>query len=162
MVESRSAKVESWRFTPMAMSFAPDTSSAGPRFASNLDDNQTIFPGLVDLHAHYAIDLFGAGRVEETEAYPELFLANGVTTTFPAGELDPERMRELRLAIERGDRTGPRILNSGPYFGSWRPGWDNSRDHRRFDSAGGGSLGLTGCGGIQGQEHSRRSSDRVD
>ncbi len=106
--------------------FRPDTSSAGPRFASNLDDNQTIFPGLVDLHAHYAIDLFGAGRVEETEAYPELFLANGVTTTFPAGELDPERMRELRLAIERGDRTGPRILNSGPYFGSWRPGWDNS------------------------------------
>ena len=91
----------------------------------NLREEETILPGLVDLHAHYAVDLFGEGRVDETAAYPELFLANGVTTTFPAGELDPDRMRELRLAIERGERIGPRLLNSGPYFGSWRRGWDD-------------------------------------
>ncbi|WP_419162665.1 amidohydrolase family protein [Candidatus Palauibacter sp.] len=90
-----------------------------------LQGDVTILPGLIDLHAHYAVDLFGEGRVDETAAYPELFLANGVTTTFPAGEMDPARMRELRLAIESGERMGPRILNSGPYFGSWRRGWDN-------------------------------------
>lgn len=91
----------------------------------NLEREATILPGFFDLHAHYAVDLFGDGRVDETAAYPELFLANGVTTTFPAGELNPMRMRELRLAIGRGERRGPRILNSGPYFGSWRRGWDD-------------------------------------
>lgn len=91
-----------------------------------VEDDWTILPGLIDLHAHYAVDLFGDGRVDETVAYPALFLANGVTTTFPAGEMDPERMRELRLAIESGDRVGPRLLSSGPYFGSWRRGWDDA------------------------------------
>ncbi|MCG8468640.1 MAG: amidohydrolase family protein [Gemmatimonadetes bacterium] len=92
-----------------------------------LEDEWTILPGLIDLHAHYAVDLFGEGRVDETVAYPSLLLANGVTTTFPAGELDPVAMRELRLSIDRGERPGPRILNSGPYFGSWRRGWDGAR-----------------------------------
>lgn len=86
----------------------------------------TILPGFFDLHAHYAVDLFDRGRVDDTTAYPALFLANGVTSTFPAGEMDPEKMRRLRLAIDRGDRIGPRILNSGPYFGSWRPGWSRT------------------------------------
>jgi hypothetical protein len=90
-----------------------------------LEDDQYVVPGMFDLHAHYAIDLFGEGRVDETTAYPALFLANGVTSTFPAGEMDPDRMRALRIAIDRGDRPGPRILNSGPYFGSWRRGWDD-------------------------------------
>ncbi|WP_425153590.1 amidohydrolase family protein [Candidatus Palauibacter sp.] len=101
----------------------PDTAEFLTEFT--LQDDMTILPGLIDLHAHYAVDLFGEGRVDETAAYPELFLANGVTTTFPAGEMDPVRMRELRLAIERGERDGPRILNSGPYYGSWRRGWDD-------------------------------------
>src|SRR5688572_2340932 len=30
-----------------------------------LPNDQTILPGLFDLHAHYAVDLFGAGRVDE-------------------------------------------------------------------------------------------------
>ncbi|WP_419934154.1 amidohydrolase family protein [Candidatus Palauibacter sp.] len=101
----------------------PDTAEFLTDFT--LQDDMTILPGLIDLHAHYAVDLFGEGRVDETAAYPELFLANGVTTTFPAGEMDPVRMRELRFAIERGERDGPRILNSGPYYGSWRRGWDD-------------------------------------
>ncbi|WP_423926393.1 amidohydrolase family protein [Candidatus Palauibacter sp.] len=101
----------------------PDTAEFLTDFT--LQDDMTILPGLIDLHAHYAVDLFGEGRIDETAAYPELFLANGVTTTFPAGEMDPVRMRDLRLAIERGDRAGPRILSSGPYFGSWRRGWDD-------------------------------------
>ena len=90
-----------------------------------LDDDQVVLPGMFDLHAHYAVDLFGEGRVDEMTAYPSLFLANGVTSTFPAGEMDPHAMRNLRLAIESGDRPGPRLLSSGPYFGSWRRGWDD-------------------------------------
>lgn len=92
-----------------------------------LDDDHTILPGFIDLHAHYAVDLFGQGRVEETEGYPLLYLANGATTTFTAGEMQPAKMRKLRRAINRGERVGPRLLTSGPYFGTARPGWDTTR-----------------------------------
>ena len=89
-------------------------------------DTETVIPGLFDLHAHYAMELFGAGRKDETAAYPALFLANGVTATFPAGEMDPDAMRALRIRIENGEQPGPRLLNSGPYFGTARPGWNRS------------------------------------
>ena len=89
-----------------------------------LSDDDYVIPGLFDLHAHYAMDLFGEGRVDEREGYPTLFLANGVTSTFPGGEVDPEEMRDLRMRIDRGEAIGPRIFNSGPYFGSWRVGWN--------------------------------------
>jgi imidazolonepropionase-like amidohydrolase len=89
-------------------------------------DSETVIPGMFDLHAHYAIELYGAGRKDETAAYPSLFLANGVTSTFPAGEMDPNVMRELRIRIENGLEPGPRLLNSGPYFGTARPDWDRN------------------------------------
>ena len=89
-------------------------------------DTETVIPGLFDLHAHYAIELFNAGRKDETQAYPALFLANGVTSTFPAGEMDPNAMRALRIRIENGEQPGPRLMNSGPYFGTARPGWDRA------------------------------------
>lgn len=88
-----------------------------------LSDDQYIIPGMFDLHAHYAVDLFGRGRVDETRVYPALFLANGVTSTFPAGEVSPDEMGELKLRIESGDQAGPRLFRSGPYFGSARQGW---------------------------------------
>jgi imidazolonepropionase-like amidohydrolase len=89
-----------------------------------LGTDDFIIPGMFDLHAHYAVDLLGTGRVDEINAYPQIFLANGVTSTFPAGEIDPYRMRDLRIAIDEGRRAGPRIFNSGPYYGSAREGWD--------------------------------------
>jgi imidazolonepropionase-like amidohydrolase len=89
-----------------------------------LADTETVIPGMFDLHAHYAVELFGAGRKDETAAYPSLFLANGVTATFPAGEMDPNVMHDLRVRIENDSEPGPRLLNSGPYFGTARPGWD--------------------------------------
>ncbi|HKV98969.1 MAG TPA: amidohydrolase family protein [Vicinamibacterales bacterium] len=88
-----------------------------------LGADEYVLPGLFDLHAHYAVDLFGAGRVDEYTANPLIFLGNGVTSTFPAGEVDPEGMMAARRRIERGEQIGPRILSSGPYFGSARPGW---------------------------------------
>jgi len=92
-----------------------------------LADDEYVLPGLFDLHAHYAIDLFGDGRVDEYEVNPVIFLANGVTSTFPAGEVDPEGMRRARERIDAGKQIGPRIYNSGPYFGTARPGWVAAR-----------------------------------
>lgn len=92
-------------------------------------DDEYVLPGLIDLHAHYNVQFLGLPRREELVATPVLWLANGVTSTFPAGEYDPEGMWQLRLRIQSGDAIGPRIFNSGPYYGSARPGWRKlSRD----------------------------------
>ena len=90
-----------------------------------LGDGDFIMPGLFDLHAHYAVDLFGEGRVDEYTVNPVLFLANGVTSTFPAGEVDPEEARRGRARIAAGAIPGPRIYSSGPYWGTARPGWNH-------------------------------------
>lgn len=90
-----------------------------------LDERDFIMPGLFDLHAHYAIDLFGEGRVDEYTVNPVLFLANGVTSTFPAGEVDPAEARRGRERIAAGELPGPRIHSSGPYWGTARPGWSH-------------------------------------
>lgn len=94
-----------------------------------LADDEYVLPGLIDLHAHYNVQFLGLPRREELVATPVLWLANGVTATFPAGEYDPEGMHELRLRIQAGAVAGPRLFNSGPYYGSTRPGWTKlSRD----------------------------------
>ncbi|MBT4189158.1 MAG: amidohydrolase, partial [Gemmatimonadales bacterium] len=90
-----------------------------------LEDDQFIMPGLFELHAHYAVDLFGEGRVDDYTVNPVLFLANGVTSTFPAGEIDPDEARRGRARIASGEMPGPRIYSSGPYWGSARPGWSH-------------------------------------
>jgi imidazolonepropionase-like amidohydrolase len=90
-----------------------------------LPDDAFVMPGLFDLHAHYAVDLFGEGRVDEYTVNPVLFLANGVTSTFPAGEMDPVEARRGRERIAAGEVPGPRIYTSGPYWGTARPGWDH-------------------------------------
>lgn len=91
-----------------------------------LTGEETLIPGMFDLHAHYAIDFFNAGRIDDTTTYPALFLANGVTSTFPAGEMQPEAMRALRIRVENGEQPGPRIYNSGPYYGTARPNWSRT------------------------------------
>lgn len=99
------------------------TRDVSPAQVVRLDADQFVLPGLFDLHAHYAIDLFNAGRVDEYTVNPVVFLANGVTSTFPAGEVDPEGMYTARRRIERGEQIGARIHSSGPYFGTARPSW---------------------------------------
>lgn len=99
-----------------------DTSAAT---VIRLTDTETVLPGLFDLHAHYAVDLFGEGRVDEFTVNPVIFLANGVTSTFPGGEVDPEGMMAARLRLEAGKQIGARLHSSGPYFGTARPGWRN-------------------------------------
>lgn len=90
-----------------------------------LDDDEYILPGFFDMHAHYNMTLGEGGvRQDEFTYNPLIFLANGVTSTFPAGEYDPEGMMEARKRIDSGKQIGPRIYNSGPYFGSARRGWN--------------------------------------
>ncbi|MEL7496703.1 MAG: amidohydrolase family protein [Planctomycetota bacterium] len=87
-----------------------------------LKDDQYILPGLIDCHAHYNVRLIRKRR-EEFQYMPILYLANGATVTFSCGEFDPEAMYRLRKQIENGKQIGPRLINSGPYFGRARPGW---------------------------------------
>ena len=42
--------------------------AAGNAETIRLADDETIIPGLFDLHAHYAMDLFGRGRVDDVAA----------------------------------------------------------------------------------------------
>ena len=85
-----------------------------------LNDQQTIMSGLIDLHAHYNFDFLDQGRVEEVASNGLVFLANGITTTWSAGEFNPERIIEQRHLIDSGQAIGPRLLSSGPYFGGFR------------------------------------------
>ena len=86
----------------------------------DLTDLETILPGMIDLHAHYNFDLVDEGRVEEVVHNGIIFLANGVTSTWSAGEYHPERVVKQRDLIDDGEATGPRLLVSGPYFGGFR------------------------------------------
>jgi len=86
----------------------------------DLADNDTILPGMIDLHAHYNLDLIDRGRVEEVVYNGIIFLANGVTSTWSAGEYFPERVIAQRSRIDAGESIGPRLFPSGPYFGAFR------------------------------------------
>lgn len=103
----------------------PDVLRAAGVTVLDVPDDGFVMPGLFDLHAHYAVDLFGEGRVDEYTVNPVIFLANGVTSTFPAGEVDPEEAARGRARIAAGEVPGPRIFPSGPYWGTARPGWSH-------------------------------------
>ena len=86
----------------------------------NLTNLETILPGMIDLHAHYNFDLVDVGRTEEVVYNGIIFLANGVTSTWSAGEYYPERVLRQRELIDDGEGIGPRLFVSGPYFGGFR------------------------------------------
>src|SRR5436853_2437739 len=92
-----------------------------------LRDDQYVLPGIFDVHAHYNTTMGPRGlRSDEWTYNPLIFLANGVTSTFPAGEYDPDSMMATRKRIDTSEQVGPRIYNSGPYFGTARRGWNQS------------------------------------
>ena len=68
----------------------------------DLTDLETILPGMIDLHAHYNFDLVDVGRTEEVVYNGIIFLANGVTSTWSAGEYYPERVLKQRDLIDFG------------------------------------------------------------
>ena len=94
--------------------------SSGIAIINELDSEMTILPGMFDLHAHYNYDLVDQGRAEEVHYTGLVFLANGVTATWSAGEYYPERVLAQRELIDNGKATGPRLFASGPYMGGFR------------------------------------------
>jgi len=94
--------------------------SSGIAIINELDSEMTILPGMFDLHAHYNYDLVDQGRVEEVKYTGIVFLANGVTSTWTAGEFYPQRVLKQRDLIDGGKETGPRLFASGPYMGGFR------------------------------------------
>ena len=100
--------------------------TAGAR-VFDLRDDEYVLPGIFDVHAHYNMTLGADGlRSDEYTYNPLIFLANGVTSTFPGGEYDPDGMMAARKRIDAGEQIGPRIYNSGPYFGTARRGWNQN------------------------------------
>jgi imidazolonepropionase-like amidohydrolase len=95
-----------------------------------LDSDDHILPGFIDLHAHLKMEYKGITR-DDTTATPKLLLANGVTAIFTAGDVEPEKVRQFKENVAAGNSIGPRILNSGPYFGRANPDWDP--EYRRED-----------------------------
>ena len=98
----------------------PDTALSENAAVIELDSEMTILPGMFDLHAHYNYDLVDQGRAEEVHYTGMVFLANGVTSTWSAGEYFPERVLEQRDRVDRGEAVGPRLFASGPYMGGFR------------------------------------------
>lgn len=96
-----------------------------------LTDEQYVLPGIIDCHAHYNVKLIGRRR-EEFKVTPIVYLANGVTVTFSCGEYAPEKMLQLRKDIKAGKQIGPRLLNSGPYFGKARPSWKGNISEKQI------------------------------
>ncbi len=86
----------------------------------DLTESDTILPGMIDLHAHYNLDLVDKGRVEEVVYNGIIFLANGVMSTWSAGEFYPERVLEQCDLVDADEAIGPRLFASGPYFGAFR------------------------------------------
>jgi len=97
-----------------------DADTSGATDVIDLQASDTILPGMIDLHAHYNFDLIDNGRVEEVVYNGIIFLANGVTSTWSAGEYYPERVIAQRDLIDAGESIGPRLFASGPYFGAFR------------------------------------------
>src|SRR3954465_1999005 len=97
---------------------------AGARIVE-LTNDEYVLPGIFDVHAHYNMTLGDNGvRSDEYTWNPLIFLANGGTSTSPPGAKDPGGMRNARIRIDAGEQVGPRIYNSGPYFGTARNGWN--------------------------------------
>lgn len=84
---------------------------------------RTLIPGLFDMHAHlYTSD--GRSLAGNFIAYPRLYLAGGLTTTYSPGDFAPQGAIALREQIERGEAVGPHVLTAGPYFdGPGAVGW---------------------------------------
>lgn len=110
--------IQDGRITGVDM--ASDLESSEFSAVIELSDSDTVLPGFIDLHAHYNLDLVDSGRVEEVVNNGLIFLANGVTSTWSAGEYYPQRVILQRDRIEAGQAIGPRLFVSGPYFGGFR------------------------------------------
>jgi len=90
-----------------------------------------LLPGLAEMHGHVT----GTSEAELDRLFT-LYLANGVTTV--RGMLGRPAHLELRDSLAAGERTGPRLITSGPSFnGNSVDGVDRARARVRAQTAAG-------------------------
>lgn len=123
MVQNNGIIVEEGEFREIGAGQGPE----GARVI-RLADDEYLLPGIVDVHAHYRMAAFGSDSmrwVDEFKYNAMVYLANGVTSTFPAGVYYPYLEMAASRKIAAGEMTGPHLWPGGPYFGTARPGWDS-------------------------------------
>lgn len=126
MVQNAGIMIQNGRI--MKIGSLPDTVDTNDINVIKLEDDEYILPGIVDVHAHYRMDAFGSDSLREIDEFKYnaiVYLANGVTSTFPNGVYYPEMELAAKRLINTGEWAGPRIWAAGPYFGSARPGWED-------------------------------------
>jgi imidazolonepropionase-like amidohydrolase len=101
------------------------SATAVPREARVIDSSgKTVFPGLVMMHEHLfttssSITAAIHNRPEllqESLAFPLMYLAGGVTTMRTAGSIDPESDLALKYDVNTGRRPGPDMFLTAPYL----------------------------------------------
>lgn len=126
MVENEGILIRGGRFYQVGAQ--PDESELDEYRVITLTENEYVLPGMIDVHAHYRMEAFGSDSLDEIDEFKYnalVYLANGVTSTFSNGVYYPYLELASKRLINTGEWAGPRLLASGPYFGTARPGWDD-------------------------------------
>ncbi len=81
---------------------------------------RTVFPGMVGMHEHLftmaAIPSRHHLLVQQSTAFPLMYLASGVTTIRTAGSIAPEKDLLLKQRIDQGEAVGPEMFLTAPYL----------------------------------------------
>lgn len=81
---------------------------------------RTVFPGMVGMHEHMftmaAIPSRQHLLVQQSTAFPLMYLASGVTTIRTAGSIAPEKDLLLKHRIDQGEALGPEMFLTAPYL----------------------------------------------
>jgi len=87
-----------------------------PEGAERIDGSgKTVIPGLIGMHNH-TFYTTSQRRIQLDYTAPMLYLASGVTTIRTTGSYAPYSELELKQAINRGQRVGPKMFITGPYI----------------------------------------------
>lgn len=82
---------------------------------------RTVFPGIVGMHEHLfttAASLPGSKTmlVQQSTAFPLMYLAAGVTSIRTAGSIAPEEDLATKQRIDRQEAIGPEMFLTSPYL----------------------------------------------
>ena len=73
-----------------------------------------VIPGLADLHSHFGNGILGPGEDDTTQVLARhLYYGNTTILNLGSAQAWPERIDELRAALDAGDIEGPRLLAVG-------------------------------------------------
>ena len=82
---------------------------------------KTLLPGFVMVHEHLFYPDAKGDYIALADEFATLYLAGGATTIRTAGSMDPAADLRVARAIAAGERPGPDIDVTGPYFDGHPP-----------------------------------------